>query len=280
MFHGSLVALVTPYQSNLNVDYEALRRLVRFQVDSGTNGIVVLGTTGEHLLLSQEEKKRIVKVVVDEVAGKTPVIVNVGVASTRDSLQNALDAKNLGANGLLVVTPYYVKPSENGVIAHMEQIAKSDLPIMFYYHPPRTGLVLSEACIERVLRVPGVVAIKDATNNLDWVSKLQTEYFAGDDSAAKSVMQAGGQGVVSVVANLFPAEWTQAVSLGNGFKRFDLLLKALALETNPQCIKYAMSKMGLCNASLRLPLMEPSRETKEAIDFAMSNSFTFCSSNS
>ena len=280
MFNGSLVALVTPYKNDLEVDYTILRKLVRFQVENGTSGIVALGTTGEHLLLSDQEKNHIITTIIDEVAGRVPVIVNVGVASTRVSLQNAVTAKKLGANGLLVVTPFYVKPTENGVVAHVSEIAKSGLPIMFYYHPPRTGLVLSQECIERVLQVPGVIALKDATNHLDWVSKFHTEYFAGDDSAAKDVIGAGGKGVVSVVANLFPKEWAQAVASGNGFEQFDLLLNALSLETNPQCIKYAMSKMGLCNSCLRLPLMEPSVETKEAVDFAMSNSFTFCSSNS
>lgn len=277
MFNGSLVALVTPYKTNLEVDYSALRKLVRLQVEGGTNGIIALGTTGEHLLLSDQEKNHIITTIVDEVAGRIPVIVNVGVASTRKSLRNAIMAKTIGASGLLVVTPFYVKPTENGVVAHVYEVAKSNLPIMFYYHPPRTGLVLSGECIERVLQIPNVVALKDATNNLDWASKLKTDYFAGDDSAAKNVMRAGGKGVVSVVANLFPKEWAQAVTSGEGVERFDLLLNALSLETNPQCIKYAMSKVGLCNANLRLPLMEPSIETKEAIDFAMSNSFTFCS---
>ena len=276
MFNGSLVALVTPYKANLDVDYKTLRSLVRFQVESGTSGIVALGTTGEHLLLTQEEKNKITSIVIEEVAGEIPVIVNVGVASTQDSLQNAIMARKLGANGLLVVTPYYVKPTENGVVAHLNEVAKSGLPIMFYYHPPRTGLDLSQECIERVLYIPNVVALKDATNCLDWASKLNTEYFSGDDSAAKDVLQAGGKGVVSVIANIFPKEWSEAVASGRRFERFDLLLEALALETNPQCIKYAMSKLGMCNAFLRLPLLEPSKETKKAIDSAMSNSFTFC----
>ncbi len=280
MFNSSLVALVTPYKTNLEVDYSALRKLVRLQIESSTSGIVALGTTGEHLLLSDQEKNHIITTIVDEVAGGIPVIVNVGVASTQFSLQNALVAKKLGASGLLVITPFYVNPTEDGVVAHLGEVAKSHLPIMFYYNPPRTGLVLSQGCVETVLRIPNVVALKDATNNLDWALKLKTDYFAGDDSAAKNVMRAGGKGVVSVVANLFPKEWAQAVTSGEGFERFDLLLSALSLETNPQCIKYAMSKVGLCNANLRLPLMEPSTETKEAIDFAMSNSFTFCSSSS
>lgn len=277
MLNGSLVALVTPYKANLDVDYETLRKLVRFQVESGTSGIVALGTTGEHLLLSDQEKNHIITTIIDEVAGRVPVIVNVGVASTRASLQNAVAAKKLGANGLLVITPFYVNPTEDGVVAHMDEVAKSGLPIMFYYNPPRTGLVLSQECIERVLCIPNVIALKDATNHLDWASKLNTEYFAGDDSAAKDVLQAGGKGVVSVIANIFPKEWSESVASGKGFEKFNLLLEALVLETNPQCIKYAMSKLGMCNAFLRLPLLEPSKETKKAIDSAMSNSFTFCS---
>ncbi|MDX8430913.1 MAG: 4-hydroxy-tetrahydrodipicolinate synthase [Candidatus Algichlamydia australiensis] len=280
MFYGSIVALVTPYKENLEVDYETLRALVRFQVESGTSAIVALGTTGEHLLLTDAEREDIVATVVEEVAGRVPVIVNVGVAATTQSLLNAKRAKTLGADALLVITPYYVKPSENGVVSHMNAVAKVDLPIMFYYNPARTGLTLSKECIKAVLQIPNVVAIKDATVNLEWARTLKTNYFADDPGAASGVMQSGGKGLVSVIANLYPKEWKEVVSGNESAEAFKDLLNALSLETNPQCIKYAMSKLGLCNSRLRLPLVEPSDETKRAIDVAMSNSFTYCLSNS
>ena len=274
MLSGSLVALVTPYKSDLEVDYTCLKELVYLHLVSGTDGIVVLGSTGEHLLLSEAEQHLITKCVVEEVWGEIPVIVNVGVASTRESLRNAERAKVLGADALMVVVPYYVKPEESGLIAHYEALSKIGLPIMLYHHPGRTGTRLSTECVERILQIPNLVAVKDATNDLIWAKGLPAAVFAADDAATFDVMQAGGKGVISVVANLFPKEWAECVHSQAGFEQFNPLLEALALESNPQCIKYAMSLVGLCNPFLRLPLMEPSEKTKAAIQTAMSNSFT------
>ncbi len=274
MLNGSLVALVTPYKFDLEVDYACLQKLVRLHLESGTDGIVALGSTGEHLLLSEAEQHLITKCIVEEVRGEIPVIINVGVASTQQSLQNAERARILGADALMVVVPYYVKPTDEGLFAHYEALSKIGLPIMLYHHPGRTGTRLSTICVEKILQLPNLVAVKDATNDLGWAKSLSAAFFAGDDAAAFDVMQAGGNGVVSVVANLFPKEWAECIHKKTGFEQFKPLLNALALETNPQCIKYAMSLARLCNPFLRLPLMEPSKKTKAAIQAAMSNSFT------
>jgi len=275
MFIGSFVALVTPIKDDLSVDYETLEKLVSWHIDSGTDGLVILGTTGEYFSLSSNERWDIVHAVTEQVDGRIPVIVNTGVASTQFSCENTRVAKELGADGALVVTPYYVKPSQEGLIKHYRAISEVGLPLIVYHNPGRAGCEISLETLREIDQFESVVAIKEASGCLEYgqraIAQCKAVLHSGDDGATMSLLEQGAQGSISVIGNLIPRLWGEMVRSKDRaiFERVYPLIEALSLSTNPQGIKYAMSQLRLCRSRLRLPLMEPDRRACEAIMSAM-----------
>lgn len=284
MYKGSLVALITPFDKHLEVDYQQLANLVEWHIAEGSDGIVIGGATGECLVLSSEEKEKILKTTLDVAKNRVPIIVGTGCSDTRASIARTKRAKELGADGCLVVVPYYNRPTEQGCFQHFYEIARAGLPIIIYHHPGRTGVKLNARLLSELAAIPNIMGIKESSGELylteDVLEKCNTIIFSGDDVLTYPLMQKGAQGVISVVANLVPKAWSSLVSACFD-KDYDKALKiqmkyqklneALMLETNPQGIKYALSLVEKCSEAIRLPLVMPREETKKAIQQAMKN---------
>ena len=264
---GSMVAIVTPF-SDGQVDYDTLESLVDFQIENGTQGIVPCGTTGESPTLSHEEHDKVIATTVQKVAGRVPVIAGTGSNSTTEAVQLTKHAKNAGADACLIVNPYYNKPTQRGMFAHVEAIAECGLPIVLYNIPGRTGIELSpETVAEMYEKIELVVAIKEATGKLDTSSAIASicdiTILSGDDSLTLPIASVGGSGVISVLANVAPGpvrklcdaivNFDMATACTQHLKLFPLF-KGMFVETNPIPIKAAMSMAGLCNEELRLPM--------------------------
>lgn len=269
MFHGSIVAIVTPFRNGA-VDEEKLRELVEFQIENGTDAIVPCGTTGESSTLSYEEHDRVIEVVVEQVKKRVPVIAGTGSNSTREAIEITQHAKELGADGALLVTPYYNKPSQEGLFLHYKAVADAvALPQILYNVPGRTGVNLMPETVARLAQHNNIVAIKEATGSLQQASEVlalcgdKLDVLSGDDFITLPIMAAGGKGVISVTANIMPKEIASMVDAFNAgnleeARRLHLhLLKisnAMFLESNPVPVKTAVSLMGKCNDEVRLPL--------------------------
>ena len=268
MFTGSLVALVTPFDDG-QVDYETLRELVNFHIESGTDGIVPVGTTGESPTLSHAEHKEVIKVVVEETAGRVPVIAGTGSNATAEAIDLTLAAKEVGADGSLQVNPYYNKPTQEGLYQHFATIAREvDIPIVLYNIPGRCAVGLTAETIKRLSEIENIVAIKEATGQMDVVSAIAVDtnltILSGDDSMTLPIASVGGKGVISVVANIVPNDvkaLTDAILEGDFAtarkwheKLFALSRALLSLATNPIPIKAAMAILQRCSDEMRLPL--------------------------
>lgn len=269
MYAGSLVALITPYRDG-RVDEQKLRDLVEFHVKNGTDGIVPCGTTGEAATLSEVEQDRVIRIVVEAAAGRVPVVAGTGTNDTAKSIKRTGAAKQAGANAALVVTPYYNKPTQSGMLLHFRAIAESvDLPLILYNVPGRTGVNLLPETVARLAEVPGIVGIKEASGNLDQVTEIvklcgpDFAVLSGDDSLTLPILAVGGVGVISVVANLVPAKVSELVRsfrMGDYQRALQLhldlfdLCRAMFLETNPIPVKTAAGLIGLCSSEMRLPL--------------------------
>lgn len=275
---GSIVALVTPYDLSGAVDEEALGRLVEWHIQEGTDAIVLCGTTGEAPVLSEEEHFKVIRRGVMAAAGRIPVIAGTGSYSTSKSICLTEKAKQAGAEACLVVFPYYNRPTAEGCYLHIEEIGKVGLPIIVYHHPGRTGVRLSAEAMEKIALLPSVMGIKDCSMDVAFFTELRQRIekplFTGDDVLALPCMAIGAEGIISVIANIIPKPWKQLTEhllkkeLGEAqslFRRLYPLIHAIGLETNPQGIKYALSLIGRCNASMRLPLLEPCFENKAEI---------------
>jgi len=278
MFLGSLVALVSPFNQSNQLDSEALQKLVIWHVQNGTDAIVVGGTTGEAPTLNHQEKLDLLEICLKAAEGKIKIIAGTGTYSTAESKELTKQAKELGADGSLVVAPYYNKPTQEGLFAHFQELDSLGLPIIVYHHPGRTGVTIQPQTFTRLQTLKNIVAIKEASGSLDFFQKVQKNcslpVLSGDDSLTVAMMQKQAKGVISVIANLVPKEWKQmtelclkgdflkAKAIENKYKR---LCQALFLETNPQGVKYALSLMGKCQPFLRLPLLEPRKEVKTQI---------------
>jgi 4-hydroxy-tetrahydrodipicolinate synthase len=276
MFEGSYVALVTPF-SNGKVDTKKLKDLVDFHLQNGTHGIVPVGTTGESPTLSKEEKADVIKTVVKTVRGRVPVVAGTGTNDTRGSIEYTKAARELGADAALVVTPYYNKPTQEGLYRHYEAIAKSvDLPLCLYNVPGRTSVNLLPETVARLAKIKTIAAIKEASGNVEQVTQIRAlcaiRIVSGEDSLTYPILCLGGVGVISVAANVVPkaiAEMCEAALKGDHkrarelHERYFALNKVLFIETNPAPVKTAMKMMGLLNGQLRLPLCEMS-EANEA----------------
>ncbi|MCG3179408.1 MAG: 4-hydroxy-tetrahydrodipicolinate synthase [Phycisphaerae bacterium] len=267
MFRGTCTALVTPFDAAGNVDEAALRALVKRQIDLGIDGLVPVGTTGESPTLTHAEHDRVIEVVVEAAAGRVPVIAGAGSNSTAEALRLTRHAQEVGAAACLQVNPYYNKPSQEGLYRHFMAIADVGLPVVLYNIPGRTGVTLEPATIARLARHEKIVAVKEATGNLDFASQIVAEtdlaVLSGDDSLTLPMAAVGGVGVISVISNLLPGrvKAMTAAFLGGDWeaaRRLHLelfaLFKAMFIETNPVPVKTAMELAGFCSAAVRLPL--------------------------
>lgn len=274
LFRGVTTAMITPFNADGSVDYDGLRRNASFQIENGVRGLLPLGTTGEAPTLSGDEKERVVRTVVETArsqSGEVKILVGVGTNSTSTTIQNAREAQAWGADALLVVTPYYNKPTQTGIVAHFRAICESvDLPVVVYNIKGRTGVNIETATLGKIAESKNIIGVKEASGDINQMMDVlrdipEIAVYSGDDGMTFPLMSLGGQGVISVVSNLLPGElvkmvtnalegnWEQARTL-----HFHLLpfFKAAFVETNPAPIKYAMAKRGLAAGPLRLPLVE------------------------
>jgi len=280
MFAGAFVAIITPFQ-NGEVDYRTLDELVDFQLERGIDGIVPVGTTGESPTLSHEEHKKVVERVVEAVAGKVAVIAGAGSNSTAEAIELAAFSKKVGADATLQVDPYYNKPTQEGFYQHFKAIAEEvDLPIVLYDIPGRCAAGMTADTVVRLSEIENIVAIKDATGRMDHVSEIATRcdltILSGDDSMTLPIASVGGKGVVSVVANIVPAdvkamtdlilEGDFAQALKWHKKLFTLCRNLLSLATNPIPIKAAMAMLDMAPEEMRLPLVAMDESKKAALE--------------
>ena len=279
---GSIVALVTPMDENGLVDFNALKKLVDWHVKEGTNGIVAVGTTGESATLEIEEHLEVVKSVVEYADGRIPIIAGSGSNSTAQAIKTTSESYKIGADYSLLVTPYYNKPSQKGLIEHYLKIADScDIKQILYNVPSRTSCDLSPDTVEILSRHENIIGIKEAVNNKDRMNKLKKIselnkdflVFSGDDETFLDLLSLGGNGVISVAANVIPKGISEickhyannenyAVELN---KKYKYLYELLFIESNPIPVKWMMYKMGLIKNSIRLPLIELDQKYQENI---------------
>lgn len=272
MFRGSMVALVTPFADN-RVDEPRLKALVDFQIQNGTQVLVPCGTTGEAATLSMEEHRRVIELTVAAAAGRVPVVAGTGSNNTVEAIHLTRAAKAAGADGALLIAPYYNKPTQEGLYRHFMAVAEAtDFPFILYNIQSRTAVNVLPETIARVARdCPRLVGVKEASGNLEQISSLHSllgdrvPILSGDDALTLPIMAAGGAGVISVIANIAPrqtADVVVACAAGDYAKARGLhermlpLVKALFLETSPAPVKAAMTWLGLCGPELRLPLVE------------------------
>ena len=268
MFKGSMVALVTPFTDDFGVDFDAYGRLIDFHLEKGTDGIVPCGCTGEAATLSHDEQEACIRFTVERVAGRVPVVAGTGSNSTREALILTRYAKEVGANGALLITPYYNKPTPAGQLAHYKSIAEEvGIPIVLYNVPGRTGTKMLPETIAELGLADNIVAVKEACGSVDQVSQIRVlsdiTVLSGDDSLTLPMMAVGATGVISVAANIVPEKMAKLCAL---FDQGDLagaqaihyeltpLFKGLFFETNPMPVKAALAKMGMIKNNLRLPL--------------------------
>jgi 4-hydroxy-tetrahydrodipicolinate synthase len=286
MFKGSITALITPFKGAA-VDEEALRRLVEWQIAEGTHGLVPVGTTGESPTLSYDEHKRVVELTIEAARGRVPVIAGTGSNSTAEAIFLTEHAKAAGADAALVVTPYYNKPTQEGLYQHFKAIADAvDIPIVIYNIPGRSIVDMSVETMHRLFELKNIVGVKDATANLARASQQRLamgkdfNLLSGEDATALGFMAHGGHGCISVASNVAPrlcAELQNACLAGNFARALELqdrlmpLFDVLFVETNPGPVKYAAWRMGLCSAETRLPLVPVSEATKKAVDAVLSS---------
>jgi len=268
MFRGSVVALVTPFNEDFSIDFDAYGRLIDFQLEEGTHGIVPCGCTGEAATLAHDEQKQIIAYAVERVAGRVPVIAGTGSNNTAEAIGLTKFAKETGADGALLITPYYNKPTREGQIAHYKIIAEQvDIPIMLYNVPGRTGTKMEPDTIAELSKTPNIVSVKEACGSVDQVTQIRSlcniNIMSGDDPLTLPMMAVGALGVVSVAANVVPAK---VAAMCDEFDNRNLeaaqaihyelspLCKALFVQTNPLPVKAILAQMGLIKNVLRLPL--------------------------
>jgi len=279
ILQGALTAIVTPFTKSGAVDFPAFRKLLRRQLDAGINGIVVCGSTGEAVTLNDKEYAEVIRFAVKEIAGRVPVIAGAGSNNTARAIELSKIAQAQGVVGLLHVSPFYNKPTPNGLVAHYKAITKAvNLPVILYNVPSRTGSNVLPVTVIRIAKeVPGVVAIKEAAGKIDQFRDIIKDapkgfvVLSGDDAITLEAMRLGARGCISVVANEVPKEFTelcQSALAGNWKKAQELHLRLLPLmdinfiESNPIPVKTALSMMGLIQESFRLPLVPMESQNK------------------
>jgi len=292
-FRGAFTALITPMTDSGEVDYDGFRRLIEFQIGEGIDGIVPLGTTGETPTLTDDEEEKLVGVAVEAVKGRLPVVVGTGSNDTRYMVKYTERAKRLGADAAMVVTPYYNKPNDDGLFRHFEAAAAVGIPIIVYNIASRTGRNIQTPLLERISRLPNIVGVKEASGDIGQMGDVLREVAAprkaegkvftvlsGDDAMTLPLSALGGDGVISVIANIVPAKVKALASacLAGDFGKarqihFELLplIKAIFIETNPVPVKQAAAWLGLPSGPTRLPLGKLSQESEAALKKAMAN---------
>ncbi|MFZ6725881.1 4-hydroxy-tetrahydrodipicolinate synthase [Undibacterium sp. MH2W] len=282
---GSLVAIVTPMHADGSLDLPCLRKLIDWHIAEGTDGIVIVGTTGESPTVSPEEHCELIRVAVEHVNKRVPVIAGSGGNSTAEAIALTTFAKDIGADASLQVVPYYNRPTQEGMYQHFKKIAESvDIPVILYNVPGRTVADMSNETIVRLAHVPGIIGVKDATGNIgrgiDLIRSVPPEFavYSGDDATAMALMFCGGKGNISVTANVAPKAMHEmcvaamngdiqtAIAINN--KVFSLHNK-LFIEPNPLPVKWAMSEMGLIPPGMRLPLVPMSAQYHETVRAAL-----------
>ncbi len=280
MFKGSIVAIVTPFRDG-KVDEEAFRELIEFQIENGTSAIVPCGTSGESATLDFEEHKRVIKICVDAVKKRVPVIAGAGANNTKEAIELTAFAKEAGADATLQVVPYYNKPTQEGLYQHFYTIAKEvPLPQVLYNIPARTGVNMLPQTVARLAELKEIVAIKEASGNLVQMAEIMNlagdkiTLLSGDDTLTLPVLSIGGKGVISVIANIVPKETADMIRMWEqgdveGARKMYLkllpLCQAMFYETNPIPVKTALSLMGKIKGELRLPLCQMSKENLEKL---------------
>ncbi len=290
MFKGSIVAIVTPFESasggKNRVDESKLRELIEFQIKNGSSGIVPCGTTGESATLSFEEHDRVIEITIEQTKKRVPVIAGTGSNSTDEAIMLTKHAAKAGADASLQVSPYYNRPTQKGLYEHFKAVAKSvSIPIVLYNIASRTGVNIEPETIAKLAHdCKNIVGVKEASGNLDQMSRIKQlcpanfDLISGDDSLTLPVLSIGGTGIISVVANIVPKDVAELVAQfekGNLSKAKELhfkllpLIKALFIETNPIAVKTAMGLLGMCEPDLRLPMCEMLPENMEKLKKAL-----------
>jgi 4-hydroxy-tetrahydrodipicolinate synthase len=286
MFTGSMVALVTPFK-NGKVDWESLERLLDFHMKSGSHGIVPCGTTGESATLSHQEHDEVIKTVIKTVNRRLPVVAGTGSNSTEEAVRLTREAEKSGADGALMISPYYNRPTQEGIYQHYKRVASEvGIPLIIYNIPGRTGSKIEPETLARLAEIKNVAGVKEATGSVDQAIDVirlcgdRLAVYSGEDSLTYSLMALGGKGVISTVANIAPKEMsqlTEACLKGNWEQGRELqfkvlpLIRAVFLETNPIPVKTALSLMGRCTGDLRLPLTPMSEGNVKKLRQSMSD---------
>ena len=292
---GAFTAMITPMKEDGSIDYDGYRKLLRFQMEEGIDGLVPLGTTGETPTLDEDEEQRIIDVVMEEVRAfekeksvKVPVVLGAGSNNTRDAVRYTERAKKAGADAALVVTPYYNKPSSEGIFRHFEAVSRVGIPILVYNIAGRTGKNIDTPTLSRIADLPNIAGVKEASGSIsqmtDVIDTIKSKHpdfavLSGDDAMTLPLLASGGDGVVSVVSNAAPAPVSEMVraALSGDYEaarkiHYRLLpfFKAAFVDGNPTSIKYAMRVKGLPSGSVRLPLVDVHDEAKKIIEEALS----------
>lgn len=286
LFRGSGVAIITPFKDN-GVDFEKLEELLEWHIESGTDAIIICGTTGEASTMTEKERKDTIKFTVDTVKGRIPVIAGTGSNCTQAAVDMSKWAESIGVDGVLVITPYYNKTTQKGLVEHFKAVASSiKTPVVIYNVPGRTGLNLKPETLEKLCRVENIAAVKEASGNISQIAKVKAlcgdniDLYSGNDDQTIPILSLGGIGVISVLANIIPKDMHDMCKLflkGNVKEALTLQLKALSLmnamfvETNPIPIKTAMNILGMNAGDLRLPLCSMSEENLEIVKSELKN---------
>ena len=280
MFSGSMVALVTPFRNNI-VDYEALEKFIEWQIQSGTDAILVCGSTGEGLLLSDDEREKIIRCSIEVSKKRVPIIVGCSSCWTDDAIKLTKQAERLKADGVLLIAPYYVKPTQNGIIQHFTTVHENtNIPIIMYNNPGRCAVDMTIDTIATIAKLPRVVALKDSNTNLSRVNFLKEKspnlkLLSGDDPSLAGYLAHGGDGCISVTANVEAALVKKLVSswqtgdiktMQEVANKLAPLSEALFIESNPIPVKYALYKKGFMANELRSPLVPASQKTMDRLD--------------
>ena len=280
LFSGAATALITPFKDG-KIDYVHMGKLIEWQIAQGIDALVVCGTTGEASTLSTKEKTQLTKFTVDLVSGRVPVIAGTGSNDTKYAIELSQEAQELGANGLLIVTPYYNKTTQRGLVAHYNAIADSvDLPIILYNVPSRTGVGFDVSTVAALAEHKNIAAIKEASGNIGYTAKVaakcgdKIDIYSGNDDMIVPIMSLGGKGVISVLSNVLPKETHQMTQycLENNFAaaselqlKYLRLINDLFMEVNPIPVKEAMNQLGMPSGPCRMPLLDMSDEHKAAM---------------
>lgn len=267
MFSGSIVAILTPFKNDA-IDKDAMAGLIEFQIENGTDGIVPCGTTGESATLSHDEHEEVIRFTIEQVRGRVPVIAGTGSNSTAEALRLTAAAREMKADGALLISPYYNKPTQEGIYRHYRKIAEeTDFPLVLYNCPGRTGSSIAPETVARLAELPRVVGLKDAAGSIDYTSELRSlcdlDILSGNDSMNLPIIQVGGKGAISVLANIAPRQTAELVHAGlEGdldkavalHRRYFDICNKLFIESNPIPVKTAAAMLGLCTDEMRLPL--------------------------